>query len=745
MNRMDEKLAPKRPGISETTLASAEVKYSDFPEAGSIEIPYWTQEGELSAFSRWRLPNVRANGQKYHQPEGSKVYAYFPPGFFHRNGSENPFGLVPNSVVLVEGEFRALALLELGIYAIGLPSFIVYYNDENEHRRLIRDLQVTLSKEKVGTIYFLGDSDTATNFEFARQAVFLSSAAFPSQVILPRIPFNCPKGIDDCKEAMGTEFDVFFTRLIKTAITLPRKANEAEVALLLFERELDAIKKLAGMERERQFSRIVQLCVSSSRFAKSHATSRLCELAREVLGLSKTDFKNAIKEQSKTGNDPKSPSSSAIDPTAQQNKIEAYYDIARKEYLIQNAAGRWHSYDQGQFKLQLRSRGYPAGKPQDALVSPAELVMLDIQNHSDVAYAGALAGRKAGFYDENGVRLLVTSSPEIMTHNAVRWTLLEKVLRNAIAGPSEPWAEQQWIVFNGWMKIARETLIPGKFQPSQVVAFAGEVDSGKSLIQMLITMALGGRAAKAAMFLQGRTDFNSELFGAEHLMLEDEAASRSHEARSALAAAIKTIAVNQIHQCHGKRRDIVNLCPRWWLTMSLNDEPERMMILPKLSSDIADKIILLRVIRHPMPAPTETADEKAAFWKQLINELPGYLHWLATEFQIPAEWVSNRYGVKEFHHPQLVEALDELSEALVLLELIDQLKPWGEFASEWEGTATELRQELLKDDRTRRDAQRLLDWTNATGQYLGELAKMKPHRVKNARTTSSRDWIIFAP
>jgi hypothetical protein len=29
----------------------------------------------------------------------------------------------------------------------------------------------------------------------------------------------------------------------------------------------------------------------------------------------------------------------------------------------------------------------------------------------------------------------------------------------------------------------------------------------------LITQALGGRSAKAAMWLQGRTDFNSELFG----------------------------------------------------------------------------------------------------------------------------------------------------------------------------------------------------------------------------------------
>ena len=51
-----------------------------------------------------------------------------------------------------------------------------------------------------------------------------------------------------------------------------------------------------------------------------------------------------------------------------------------------------------------------------------------------------------------------------------------------------------------------------------------------------------------------------------------------------------------------------------------------MMILPRLSNDISDKIILLRAIRHPMPEPTETAEEKAAFWQGLMDQLPGYLH-----------------------------------------------------------------------------------------------------------------------
>ena len=103
---------------------------------------------------------------------------------------------------------------------------------------------------------------------------------------------------------------------------------------------------------------------------------------------------------------------------------------------------------------------------------------------SGVASGGVapLAGRKEGFYDENGIRLLVTSSPELVTADARAWGLLEKILRSMISGPSEPWANEQWIVFNGWVKIARQALLGGKFQPGQALAIAGEVESGKSLL-----------------------------------------------------------------------------------------------------------------------------------------------------------------------------------------------------------------------------------------------------------------------
>jgi hypothetical protein len=425
-------------------------------------------------------------------------------------------------------------------------------------------------------------------------------------------------------------------------------------------------------------------------------------------------------------------------------RVDGFYDVYKKEYLIQNESGRWLSLNDAQFKMRLRGRGIQTRKPEDGLVSAGEEAMLHIQDHFDVQYSGALAGRKSGFYEENGVRLLVTSDPRLIDGVKGEWPILQKFLTNLLSGKNEPWGEKQLTTLFGWLRTAIESLRLGQFQPGQALTLAGPINCGKSLLQSIITEILGGRSAKAVMFLQGRTDFNSELFGVEHLMLEDETATTSHQARANLGSQIKAITVNRDHPCHGKRRDIVNLRPWWRLSISCNDRPDKLLILPPLSDDVSDKIILFRASPAQMPMATETSEEKEHFWETLKSELPAFLWWLEHDFQIPDEFKSSRFGVVEFHHPELLDSLDELSPGHALEELIDQAKIWGAVDDYWEGTALDLRSTLLNNDRTRRDAERLLNWTNATGQHLGDLQKKSPDRFKSRKTNREIIWTIFS-
>jgi hypothetical protein len=238
-------------------------------------------------------------------------------------------------------------------------------------------------------------------------------------------------------------------------------------------------------------------------------------------------------------------------------------------------------------------------------------------------------------------------------------------------------------------------------------------------------------------------------------MLEDEHGSTSYKDRMALASNIKNMIANRVHACHPKNKQTINLVPFWRVTLSLNDEAERLLVLPPMNEDIANKIILLRATKHPMPMEVHTAEQKEIFFKKLVSELPALLHYLLNEFELPSEWQDARFGVKEFHHPDLMVALEELSPATQLLSLIDIANIWITYRSDtgkpietnpWRGTAVQLRALLLDHPKTQRDAGKMLGWINACAQYLGNLAKKHPERVLAHRTGSVGNWFeIFKP
>jgi hypothetical protein len=434
-----------------------------------------------------------------------------------------------------------------------------------------------------------------------------------------------------------------------------------------------------------------------------------------------------------------------LEPRAEAvaKEIEAFYDQKRKEYVLRITQDVYQTRTETQFKRNLRFWNLRTEIIPERNWSQIDLALRYLQENKYVSYVGGLSGKRCGFYDENGVRFLVTSQARIIEPFRGQWPTLNKFFSNLLAGPTEPYGEDQLEAFYGWVKVAVTAQRQGRFQPGQALAIAGPIESGKSLLQSLITQTLGGRSAKAALFLQGRTDFNSELFEAEHLMLEDEAASTINKDRQALAVSIKNIIANRIHPCHQKNRPIVNLAPWWRLSISLNDRPERLLVLPPLTDDVADKIILLRASCHPMPMLAETPEQKELFWKGLTSELPAFLYWLLNEYKIAETWRNTRFGIRAFHHPLLLTELEELSPAMALLGLIDQANIWDTQLSVWEGTALELRGLLLSNQMTQRDAGRLLEWINACGQYLGDLARMRPARVKAFRSATRRWFEIY--
>lgn len=417
--------------------------------------------------------------------------------------------------------------------------------------------------------------------------------------------------------------------------------------------------------------------------------------------------------------------------------FECYYDAAKKSYLIADSNDNWIEQSEQSIVRRLKAAGISRLKDSQGL-SAIERTLMAVQDDFSVAYTGPLAGCARGLTLMGGNKILVTSQARMIRDFKGEWPVLNACFNNLLVNEHF----NQLPTYYSWIKVADESFVTGIRRPGQAVIMAGPRGCGKSLNQKLLTEIFGGRSGKPYEFMMGQTMFNRELFGAEHQMIEDEVASQDLRIRRNFGSFIKKMVANEVLGCHGKHRESISLTPLWRLTVTVNDEPENLSILPPLDESLADKVILFRAYSKPMPMPTSTLKEQSEFWLTMVKELPAFLYFIRREWEIPKELQCERYGVKHFHHPELVGAIRDLSPQFKLLKLVDSclLSPERPV---WSGSAEALERELIRNDGSSYTAKKLLYFNNACGTYLGHLAKDFPGRVTfDGRQANQRVWRI---
>ncbi len=432
---------------------------------------------------------------------------------------------------------------------------------------------------------------------------------------------------------------------------------------------------------------------------------------------------------------------------------EVYYDPQGKTYFMRNERGYFISFAIADIRSELKEQGHSDKVLDGERVSPIDKFLNRVRRCHDVDYAGPLAGYQAGIYSFQNRRVLVTEGPHFIEPMEGSWSTLEAVIRGLLVPDEEPsWGdpETQLWYFYSWLKVAITTLRAGKRRPGQVLVIAGPRCCGKSFLQNVITLLFGGRSGKPYQFLAGLTQFNSDLFTGEHLMIEDEAADHDHRVRRKLGAMLKGLVANETQRCHPKNRPALMLSPFWRVSITLNDEPEDVMVLPPVDEGLADKLMLFRAFKKEMPMPTETTEQWSTFNALIHVELPHFLHWLINTWQIPAGMRSHRFGVGHFHNPEILEMMASLSSEEKLLELIDARLFHKDSESSlwvpWEGKSSELELELTAASAsTSYEARRLLYFNSACGSFLGRLAQRHPERVSKRICEGYTIWKINPP
>jgi hypothetical protein len=406
-----------------------------------------------------------------------------------------------------------------------------------------------------------------------------------------------------------------------------------------------------------------------------------------------------------------------------------YFDAGASSggYWLRQEDGRFLKLDSGNLKLHLTASELPdSGHPD---LKRIEWAMLQAQRQSAVDYAGPLAGYRVGMHQIGTRRVLVTTEAKIPAAKRGDWSFLETYLHELL-GPGRP----MWY-FMAWVKLAHESLTAGTFRPGQMLVLCGPAECGKTFAHWLITECLGGRVAKPYKWMTAETGFNGHLAEAESLVIDDESASTDIRARRAFGAAIKQVTVGGELDIRALYRQAIALPTFRRIHLSVNDEPENLIILPPMDGSIADKVMLFKCHRASC-----LHDDRARNQEEARKAIPGFLD-ACRRLKIKGDAVNSRFGVKAYHDPEVLEVLASLAPETKLLTMIDEaIEEWP-----WKGTATALERHIRAGE-LGYDLDRMTKgWSAAVGVWLGRLARQFPHRFRSTKVEGRVSWHIGPP
>lgn len=411
--------------------------------------------------------------------------------------------------------------------------------------------------------------------------------------------------------------------------------------------------------------------------------------------------------------------------------FKAYYDSGKKCIWIQNDRGQWIEVGVDMLRLKLKEAGFSSSKRDKTQkhLTQIDAFISSLVSTWDVSYAGPLAGYEPGIIEQGNARILVTQGPNLITPEKGEWPLLKQLLQNLLG-------DEQLVFLYGWLQQGLRGLYEGTHKKGQCLVIAGPADCGKSFLQNRITTIFGGRASKPFLFMSGGTAFNRELLGTEHLQIEDEASQADTGSRKNLGSYVKSFVVNELQFCHGKNREAVNLAPRLRrLTMTTNDDPEDLHVIPPIRDSLVDKFILLKARDGKIPR-----EDGELFLLRVERELPFFVNFLLNEFVIPEHLQSRRFGITHYHNPELLAAINDMEPEAEVLFYIDNYFFAGPHKT-WAGSC----QKFIEDMEffVGNSVLRLLGNPTRVGKLLSRLSKLHPHRFIRDKAKKGRFWEIL--
>lgn len=396
------------------------------------------------------------------------------------------------------------------------------------------------------------------------------------------------------------------------------------------------------------------------------------------------------------------------------------------------SAGRWQDFSRVDVMLRLTGRGLSDKCPKGATQSDAARVLDHIQQNNRVKGAAPLINYPKGVVNTVNGRILNIAdlSPVKPIAGPIDdpekdFPFIWKFLHGFFARPELLPLEH----FLAWLQRAYRIVLHHKRLMGQNIFLCGPRNNGKTLLCLRIVAPLMGNKISNPMdYLAGSTNFNSELFSAALLAVNDEDAPSSEAGRSRMLAKLKGMSVNPSHRYHAKFATPITIDWTGRILITLNDDPSSVGMLPEVSTNTRDKLMFFA--SQPYAGKFPPQEELEAI---LERELPYFADWLL-KYQPPPQVLSDtRMGVASYFDTRILELGHQQTFSSNLGELIGlwiRVDAYWDSKSEWEGSPTELLSALQTNDLTAGMAR---DWTQH--KVVKALTALAKHEGSGITTT----------
>ena len=284
-----------------------------------------------------------------------------------------------------------------------------------------------------------------------------------------------------------------------------------------------------------------------------------------------------------------------------------------------------------------------------------------------------------------------------------------------------------------WLSYAYVNALNGTPKKGHAHFLVGAPNCGKTLYNTVVLGGLFGGHTIASDFLVGKTTFNSHLFSYGLWTVDDETPSAGYDQHTAFSSKIKEFTANDEFLVNEKFKKAGTIFWRGRLSVTLNDDPVSIRLLPDLDMSIKDKIMAFHCNGGWEFTPTFRED---------IEKEMTYLAAYVRDYKIPKKCQSVRFGVKEYMSSKICDLAGVDSKHTHVLDLLNifRKKQCLDEGESWEGNCSEIIMLLSTDPA----CGVLLKDVNAKklGWSLRHLVAQGVGGIRKSDVQGSHKWVI---